>query len=93
MHRKIVVIDGKIAYTGSLNMIDPRYFKQDAGVGQWIDAMVRVRGPVVEGLAITFLEANICFDWISTTKANICPAQIYTLQKYLLHKSKNKYLL
>ena len=58
MHRKIVVVDGKIAYTGSLNMIDPRYFKQDAGVGQWVDAMVRVRGPVVEGLAITFLE-----DW------------------------------
>ncbi len=58
MHRKIVVIDGEIGYTGSLNMIDPRYFKQDAGVGQWVDAMVRVRGPVVEGLAITFLE-----DW------------------------------
>ena len=58
MHRKIVVIDGTVGYTGSLNMIDPRYFKQDAGVGQWVDAMVRVRGPVVEGLAITFLE-----DW------------------------------
>ena len=58
MHRKIVVIDGEIAYTGSLNMIDPRYFKQDAGVGQWVDAMVRVRGPVVEGMAIAFLE-----DW------------------------------
>jgi len=58
MHRKIVVIDGEVAYTGSLNLIDPRYFKQDAGVGQWIDAMVRVRGPVVEGLAIAFLE-----DW------------------------------
>ena len=58
MHRKIVVIDGEIAYTGSLNMIDPRYFKQDAGVGQWVDAMVRVRGPVVEGMGIAFLE-----DW------------------------------
>ncbi len=58
MHRKIVVIDGSIAYTGSLNLVDPRYFKQDAGVGQWVDAMVRVRGPAVEGLAITFLE-----DW------------------------------
>lgn len=58
MHRKIVVIDGSIAYTGSLNLVDPRYFKQDAGVGQWVDAMVRVRGPAVEGLGITFLE-----DW------------------------------
>lgn len=58
MHRKIVVIDGELAYAGSLNMVDPRYFKRGSGVGQWIDAMVRVRGPAVEGLAITFLE-----DW------------------------------
>lgn len=58
LHRKIVVIDGEIAYTGSLNMVDPRYFKQDARVGQWVDAMIRVTGPAVEPLAITFLE-----DW------------------------------
>ncbi len=58
MHRKIVVIDGEVGYTGSLNMVDPRYFKQESGVGQWVDAMVRVQGPVVEGLALTFLE-----DW------------------------------
>jgi cardiolipin synthase len=58
MHRKIVVIDGQIAYTGSLNLVDPRYFKQDADVGQWIDAMMRLEGPAVEALAITFLA-----DW------------------------------
>jgi cardiolipin synthase len=58
MHRKIVVIDGQVAYTGSLNLVDPRYFKQDSGVGQWVDAMVRVQGPAVESLGITFLE-----DW------------------------------
>lgn len=55
LHRKIVVIDGKIAYTGSLNLVDPRYFKKDSGVGQWVDAMVRLQGPTVEPLAITFL--------------------------------------
>ncbi len=58
MHRKIVVIDGRISYTGSMNLVDPRYFKQDAGVGQWVDAMVRMEGPAVEAMAITFLE-----DW------------------------------
>lgn len=66
MHRKIVVIDGEIAYTGSLNLVDPRYFKQDAGVGEWIDAMVRVRGPVVEALGITFLE-----DWKLETNESL----------------------
>jgi cardiolipin synthase len=58
LHRKIVVIDGEVAYTGSFNLVDPRFFKSDAGVGRWVDALVRVRGPAVEGLAVTFLE-----DW------------------------------
>lgn len=57
-HRKLVVIDGRVGYTGSLNMIDPAVFKQTAGVGKWIDAMVRVEGPAVEALGVTFLE-----DW------------------------------
>jgi cardiolipin synthase len=57
-HRKIVAIDGRIAYTGSQNLVDPRYFKQDEGVGEWIDAMVRVEGPAVESLGGIFLQ-----DW------------------------------
>lgn len=66
MHRKIVVIDGKIAYMGSLNLVDPRYFKRNAGVGQWVDAMVRMQGPAVEALAITFLA-----DWYVESDASI----------------------
>jgi len=57
-HRKMVIIDGNIAYTGSQNMVDPQVFKQEAGVGKWIDLMVRIQGPVVESLAGTFVN-----DW------------------------------
>jgi cardiolipin synthase A/B len=57
-HRKIVVIDGQIGYTGSMNLVDPAYFKVEAGVGRWVDAMARLRGPAVEVLNGTFLE-----DW------------------------------
>jgi cardiolipin synthase len=57
-HRKLVVIDGNIAYTGSQNMVDPIVFKQKAGIGKWVDLMVRLRGPVVESLAGTFVN-----DW------------------------------
>ena len=64
-HRKIVVIDGEIAYTGSQNMVDPAYFKQGEGVGRWIDMMVRIRGPVVESLAGTFIN-----DWFLETDAD-----------------------
>jgi cardiolipin synthase len=62
LHRKIVVIDGVLGYTGSLNLADPRLFKQDAGVGQWVDALVRVQGPAVGDLAETFRE-----DWALET--------------------------
>lgn len=57
-HRKIIVIDEKVAYTGSMNMVDPAYFKQDSDVGQWIDIMVRVTGPTVN-----VLSAIHCWDW------------------------------
>lgn len=62
-HRKIAVIDGEVAYTGSMNMVDPNCFKQDAGVGQWIDAMVRVRGQTVAALLGVFLS-----DWFLETQ-------------------------
>ncbi len=58
LHRKIVVIDGALGYTGSLNLADPALFKQGAGVGQWVDAFARVRGPAVEALSAIFL-----YDW------------------------------
>lgn len=57
-HRKIVVIDSAIAYTGSQNLVDPRYFKQDAGVGAWVDAVARVTGPTA-----TALDAVFAMDW------------------------------
>ena len=62
LHRKIVVIDGATAWTGSMNLVDPRYFKQGAGVGEWVDAMVRVEGAVVNPLAATMIG-----DWILET--------------------------
>ncbi|MCH5373153.1 MAG: cardiolipin synthase, partial [Planctomycetes bacterium] len=62
LHRKIVVIDGQVAWTGSMNLVDPRFFKQDSGVGQWVDAMVRLHGSVVVPLALTMIG-----DWILET--------------------------
>jgi cardiolipin synthase A/B len=55
-HRKLAVIDGRVAYTGSQNIVRPDYGKE--GVGQWRDLMVRVVGPSVGQLQSVFLE-----DW------------------------------
>ena len=58
-HRKIAVIDGAIAYTGSHNVTDAS-FKLDpkTRVGPWIDASVRLQGPAVRALEVVFLH-----DW------------------------------
>lgn len=64
LHRKIFVIDGAVAWTGSMNLVDPRTFKQDSGVGEWVDALIRIEGPVVSQFDLTFL-----FDWsVATTQ-------------------------
>lgn len=67
-HRKIIVIDDKVAYTGSMNMVDPAFFKQESGVGQWIDIMVRVTGPTVN-----VLSAIHCWDWEVETGSRTMP--------------------
>ena len=40
-HRKIIVIDDRIAYIGSQNMVDPLFFKKRSGAGVWIDAVTQ----------------------------------------------------
>lgn len=67
-HRKVVLIDNYIAYTGSMNLVDPRYFKQNAGVGQWIDLMARMEGPVATTMGIIY-----SCDWEIETGKRILP--------------------
>lgn len=58
LHRKLVVIDHHVAYSGSMNMADPAYFQQDQGVGQWIDVMLRMEGQAAQALSRVF-----SWDW------------------------------
>ena len=63
-HRKILVIDGTLAFTGSQNIIDPSYRKKDnirRGL-QWKDLMVRFEGPIVAGINALFVT-----DWYTET--------------------------
>lgn len=41
-HRKLAIFDNCYGYTGSFNLIDPDFFKQNEHVGKWIDVMIRV---------------------------------------------------
>jgi cardiolipin synthase len=63
-HRKILVIDGEEAFTGSQNMIDRSYNKRGnirRGL-KWKDFMVRFEGPIVAGINALFVT-----DWYSET--------------------------
>ncbi|AOU99099.1 cardiolipin synthase [Acidihalobacter yilgarnensis] len=56
-HRKLAVIDGVIAYAGSQNIADAA-FAPKARYAPWVDASVRIRGPVAWDLQRLFVE-----DW------------------------------
>jgi cardiolipin synthase A/B len=62
-HRKIVIIDGQVAFVGGHNVGD-EYLSRDPEIGPWRDTHVRVEGPVVKAIQFTFLQ-----DWYwSTTR-------------------------
>lgn len=54
-HRKIVVIDGKIAYTGGINVAD-YYLEGIEGVGEWRDMHSKVEGEAVAELQKIFID-------------------------------------
>jgi len=56
-HRKIVVIDGKIAYVGGHNVGD-EYLGKSPTFGAWRDTHVKIEGPVVQAIQFSFVE-----DW------------------------------
>jgi cardiolipin synthase len=56
-HRKIVVIDGAIAYVGGHNVGDA-YLSRHPKFGHWRDTHVKIEGPVVKSIQFCFVE-----DW------------------------------
>ena len=54
-HRKIMVIDGKVGFTGGYNLAD-EYFNITHPYGQWKDTGIELRGEAVRSLTVTFLE-------------------------------------
>ena len=70
-HRKIVVIDGQIAYTGGMNVAD-YYIKGTEVVGEWHDMHCRIQGTEVNTLQKIFLRI-----WNKTTGQNIHGAKYY----------------
>lgn len=56
-HRKIVVVDGKEAFLGGINVGD-EYLGRDKQFGAWRDTHLKLKGPSVQAVQLVFLE-----DW------------------------------
>lgn len=53
-HRKILVIDGRVAYTGGVNLAD-EYINRRERFGHWKDVAVKITGKAVDSFTVMFL--------------------------------------
>lgn len=65
-HRKIVVVDGKVAYTGGTNLAD-EYINEKRMYGYWKDAGIKLEGKATNTFTISFLRQ---WEFISNTPQN-----------------------
>lgn len=54
-HRKILVIDGEVAFTGGVNLQD-RYINRKVVYGHWKDTAVMLKGDAAQGFTLLFLQ-------------------------------------
>lgn len=73
-HRKILIVDGEVGFTGGLNVAD-RYIFGNA-LGMWRDTFVRFEGSVVHGLQQLFL-----MDWYFVERKLITDPKYYPIPK------------
>jgi len=66
-HRKIVVVDGRVGFTGGINVSDDQS-RAARGEAAWRDTHLRFEGAAVHGLQATFLE-----DWAFATRGRGAP--------------------
>lgn len=64
-HRKIVVVDGKVAYTGGCNLSD-EYINSKRMYGYWKDSGVKITGEAVDALTMMFMR-----QWTFTAKESM----------------------
>ena len=71
-HRKIVVVDGRIALTGGMNLARP-YMGPTPDPSDWLDLAAAVEGPAVADLESLFVS-----DWAFATGEDLAPSNRHT---------------
>ncbi|MFN0052723.1 MAG: cardiolipin synthase [Planctomycetales bacterium] len=70
-HRKIVIVDGRIGFTGGMNIGD-EYIGRNPRLGYWRDTHLRLAGPVVLQLQQVFAE-----DWFFATSQQLTDPRLF----------------
>ncbi len=80
-HRKIAVIDGRIGYTGSQNIINAADGKASSGSGSSMankELVVRCEGPIVSALQAVFVA-----DWFLETEVELAGESLYAAEEHV----------
>ena len=77
-HRKILVIDGKVAFTGGINLCD-EYINVDSPCGHWKDVGIMLEGDAVYDFTTMFMQM-----WVATEHKSITDIQFPDMQPYKL---------
>ncbi len=72
-HRKILIVDGKIGFTGGINIAD-RYINGIKGIGQWRDTHLQIEGDAVACLQVVFAA-----DWYFVINDNLSGTEYFPL--------------
>jgi len=79
-HRKIIVIDNKIGFTGGINISD-KYLKGDPALGKWHDTHLKI-----EGESVDFLNRIFIADWFLAAEKKVDVSSFKTYR--IPHKKK-----
>lgn len=71
-HRKILIVDGKIAFTGGINLQD-EYINKKILHGHWKDTGVMLQGDAAQGLTLLFLQMWNADERQREYEAYMCP--------------------
>ena len=85
-HRKILVIDGKVAFNGGVNLAD-EYINRRERFGHWKDTAVMLKGPAARSFALMFLQmwnmrpdaAADYEEWLSLPSCEVDDAKGYVM--------------
>lgn len=77
-HRKILVIDGNVAFTGGINLCD-EYINVDSPCGHWKDVGIMLEGDAVYDFTTMFMQM-----WVATEHKSIKDIQFPDMQPYKL---------